>query len=436
MAATVVSAAPRCDAARAKRRIDRDPPKGSSPAMQDGLPPDWDCRPIAERHRAGLQALGLWLVDATRRPVPLKGLFPGFCERVAQTIVPAWRIHIGLEVLHPEISGTMLVWSDETIEFGERARHGVLQSPGYLNSPTKIVDDTERAYRRKLDADVSDMPLLQELQQMGSTDYFITPLPFLDTSRTRFLSFATRQPGGFDDDELKALDTASRLFSPYAERQVWKRIALDLLDTYVGARTSQRIVEGQIERGQVDWIEAAIWLADLRAFTRRSEVHAIRDVVELLNGWFGDMGVAIEAEGGEILKFIGDAVLAIFPVTPETDRGTACAAALAAAEAFCAKVDATNAERGLTGPDAVDFGIGLHLGEIAYGNIGAARRLDFTVIGPAVNRASRLEELTKTLRRRVLVSEPFRDACGRPLLDLGRHVLRDVEGTHRIFGIG
>ncbi|MGK9164906.1 adenylate/guanylate cyclase domain-containing protein [Inquilinus limosus] len=404
--------------------------------MQDGLPLDWDTRAIADRHRAGLQALGLWLVEATCRPVPLKGLFPGFCEQVSRTIVPAWRIHLGLEVLHPEISGTMLVWSDETIEFGERARQGVLQSPSYLNSPTKIVDDTERAYRRRLDSNVTDMPLLQELYELGSTDYFITPLPFLDTSRTRFLSFATRQPGGFDDDDLKALDTAARLFSPYAERQVWKRIALDLLDTYVGARTSQRIVEGQIERGQVDWIEAAIWLADLRAFTRRSEVRPIGEVVDLLNGWFGDMGVAIEAEGGEILKFIGDAVLAIFPVTAETDRGAACAAALAAAEAFCARVDAWNAERGLTGPDAVDFGIGLHLGEIAYGNIGAARRLDFTVIGPAVNRASRLEELTKTLRRRVLVSEPFRDACGRPLVDLGHHVLRDVEGTHRIFGIG
>ena len=404
--------------------------------MQDGLPPDWDTRPIADRHRPGLEALALWLVEASRQPVPLKGLFPGFCERVAQTIVPVWRVHIGLEVLHPEISGTMLVWSDEAIEFRERERQGIMQSTGYLTSPTKIVDDTERAYRRRLDADVGDMPLLQELQEQGSTDYLITPLPFLDTSRTRFLSFATRQAGGYDDDDLKALDTAARLFSPYAERQVWKRIALDLLDTYVGARTSQRIVEGQVERGQVDWIEAAIWLADMRAFTRRSEVHAIRDVVDMLNSWFGDMAVAIEAEGGEILKFIGDAVLAIFPVTPETDRGTACAAALAAAEAFCARVDATNAERGLVGPDAVDFGIGLHLGEIAYGNIGAARRLDFTVIGPAVNRASRLEELTKTLHRRVLMSEPFRDACGRPLLDLGEHVLRDVEGTHRIFGVG
>ena len=404
--------------------------------MQDGLPPNWDCRPIAERHRAGLQALGLWLVEATRQPVPLKSMFPGFCERVTETIVPAWRVNLGLEVLHPEISGTMLVWTDDSFEFRERERHHILQSPSYLTSPTKIVDDTERPWRRRLDADIPEMPLLEELRQLGTTDFFITPLPFLDTSRTRVLSFATRQPGGFDDDDLKALDTAARLFSPYAERQVWKRIALDLLDTYVGARTSQRIIEGQIERGEVDWIEAAIWLADLRAFTRRSEINAIGDVVAMLNGWFGDMGVAIEAEGGEILKFIGDAVLAIFPVTAETDRGTACAAALAAAEAFCARVDATNAERGLTGPDAVDFGIGLHLGEIAYGNIGAARRLDFTVIGPAVNRASRLEELTKTLRRRVLVSEPFRDACGRPLLDLGHHPLRDVEGTHRIFGIG
>jgi adenylate cyclase len=405
-------------------------------AMQDGLPPDWDSRPIAARHRPGLEALALWLVEATRQPASVKSMFPGFCQRVAETIVPVWRVNLGLEVLHPEISGTMLVWTDDSFEFRERERHQILQSPGYLNSPTKIVDDTERAWRRRLDVDTPGMPLMVELRDLGSTDFFITPLPFLDTSRTRVLSFATRQPGGFDDDDLTALDTAARLFSPYAERQVWKRIALDLLDTYVGARTSQRIVEGQVERGQVDWIEAAIWLADMRAFTRRSEVHAIRDVVAMLNAWFGDMAVAIEAEGGEILKFIGDAVLAIFPVTPDIDRGAACAAALAAAEAFCVRADAANAERGLVGPDAVDFGVGLHLGEIAYGNIGAARRLDFTVIGPAVNRASRLEELTKTLHRRVLVSEPFRDACGRPLVDLGPHVLRDVEGTHRIFGIG
>lgn len=404
--------------------------------MQDGLPPDWDCRQVAERYRPGLAALAIWLAEATRPPVLIKVLFPEFCEQVARTLVPIFRVSLGIEVLHPEISGTMLVWTDSSIEFREGEQRQFMYSPNYMNSPVRIVDDTDRPWRHRLDADSYDMPLLQELRDMGGTDYYIMPLPFLDTSRTRILSFATRHAGGFDVDDLAALDMAARLLSPYVEREMWKRTAVDLLDTYVGHRTSRLIVEGRIDRGDVDWIEAAIWLADLRGFTRRSEIHAIRDVVEMLNGWFGAMGEAIEAEGGEILKFIGDAVLAIFPVTAEIGRETACAAALAAAEAFCARVDASNAEQGLAGTDAVDFGVGLHLGEIAYGNIGAARRLDFTVVGPAVNRASRLEELTKTLRRRVLVSEPFRDACGRPLVDLGHHALRDVGGLHRIFGLG
>ena len=222
--------------------------------MQDGLPPDWDCRQVAERYRPGLAALAIWLAEATRPPVLIKVLFPEFCEQVARTLVPIFRVSLGIEVLHPEISGTMLVWTDSSIEFREGEQRQFMYSPNYMNSPVRIVDDTDRPWRHRLDADSYDMPLLQELRDMGGTDYYIMPLPFLDTSRTRILSFATRHAGGFDVDDLAALDMAARLLSPYVEREMWKRTAVDLLDTYVGHRTSRLIVEGRIDRGDVDWI--------------------------------------------------------------------------------------------------------------------------------------------------------------------------------------
>jgi adenylate cyclase len=185
-------------------------------------------------------------------------------EAPHDTVKGLWRASLGLEVLHPEVSGWQHVWTDKNLSVRASDRATAPTSESYLNSPTRIVDETARPFRRRLEAPCHDMPLLEDLRLAGASDYVMYPLPFLDRTRTAVVSFATREAQGFDAASLEALELTARLLSPYLERQVLRRIAVDLLDTYVGPRTGQRIIEGRVDRGAVEMIEAAIWFADLR----------------------------------------------------------------------------------------------------------------------------------------------------------------------------
>ena len=378
------------------------------------------------------EALARWLADeAPHRTV--QELFAGFCQEIVRSGIPVWRASLGLEVLHPEVSGWQHVWTSESLSMREADRATAATSPSYLNSPTRIVDETGRLFRRRLEAPCPDMPLLEELRLARGTDYVMYPLPFLDQTRTAVISFATQHLQGFDPRSLERLELATKLLSPYLERHVLRRIAVDLLDTYVGPRTGQRIIEGRVDRGAVEMIEAAIWFADLRGFTLLSEHSPIPAVLTHLNAWFGIIGEVVEAHGGEVLKFIGDAVLAIFPTSVERDRMEACRKALSAAQEFCRRTEAENALHRASGSPPLEHGLALHVGEVAYGNVGASHRLDFTVIGPAVNRASRLLDLAKRLDRPVIVSHALAREVDQPLVDLGRYQLRDVEKPQRVF---
>lgn len=376
--------------------------------------------------------LAVWLAKEATSGTAIDRLHSAYCNRLVENGVPIWRSTLALEMLHPEVSGSMSVWTAAETIVRESARAGVMQSPSYQNSPVRIVDETNRPYRRRLTEDVSAMPLLQELKESGATDYAIFPLPFVDRSRTAAISYATQREDGFADQEIEALEQAAILFSPYAERFVLRRIAIDLLDTYVGKRSGQRVYEGAIERGQVETIRAAIWLSDLRGFTHFSDLHSIDLVLSALNQWMEIAVSAIEDNGGEVLKFMGDALLAIFPAI-EGDATTPCRQALRAAERTCLETDRMNAERQAEGLPSIDFGIGLHLGNVAYGNIGGRARLDFTVIGAAVNHANRLQELSKHLTCRAIISSIFAEASGAPLVNLGQHPLRDVAEIHDVF---
>jgi adenylate cyclase len=380
----------------------------------------------------GFDGFGRWLSDEAPHD-SVESLFRAFCPELVRRGLPVWRASLGLEVLHPEVSGWQHVWTDETLSMREAPRATAALSPDYLRSPTKVVDETDETFRRRLNAPCPDMPLLEELRGQGATDYVMFPFPFLDRSRTAVVSYATRRPEGFSQGEIDGLALISRELGPYLERHVLRRIAADLLDTYVGPRTGRRIIEGRVDRGAYDTIEAALWFADLRGFTRLSETESIATVMACLNAWFGLMGEVIEAHEGEVLKFIGDGALAILPTSPVRSPARACRQAIQAARDFCTRVDAYNDAAGLDGRLPLAFGLSLHFGEVAYGNIGASHRLDFTVIGPAVNRASRLQELTKTLDRRVLISGAVAQSIAEPLVDLGRHRLRDVAEPEPVF---
>jgi adenylate cyclase len=379
-----------------------------------------------------VEDIALWLANDAPHGT-LEALFGTFCREIVRCGIPIWRASLGLEVLHPEISGWQHVWTDESLSVHGADRATAATSPSYMNSPTRIVDETGQPFRRRLVAPCPDLPLLEELRHAGASDYVMYPLPFLDQTRTAVISFASQRAQGFDTGSLERLEIATKLLSPYLERRVLRRIAVDLLDTYVGPRTGQRIIEGRVDRGAVEMIEAAIWFADLRGFTLMSERSPIPEVLAHLNAWFGLIGEVVEAHGGEVLKFIGDAVLAIFPTSPGQDRTVVCRRAVAAAQEFRRRTEAENALRRASSRPVLIHGLALHVGEVAYGNVGAAHRLDFTVIGPAVNRASRLLELAKGLERQVLVSRAVAREADQPLVDLGRHLLRDVEHPQQVF---
>ena len=372
-----------------------------------------------------------WLSEAAVGDKPVSVLHRELCEKLVSLGLPLWRSSLGLEWLNPEIEGSQFRWVAHEVETRTLPRGN--DASDYNNSPAKIVDDSHQAYRRRLDAPIRDMPLLEDLRQAGATDYYITPLPFIDRQRTAHISFATQRPGGFSDEEIADLTRAALLLSPYAERRVLRKIAIDLLTTYVGRRSAGKVYEGALDRGRAEIITATILIADLRGFTRYSDTHRIDNVLSTLNDFFDALVAAIEPHGGEVLKFIGDALLAIFPAIDHRDLPVT--PAIAAALEARRRIVALNAERAAAGRSLLKFGLALNVGEIAYGNIGSRTRLDFTAIGPAINHTSRLLEVAKKRNRDIVMSESFVRAAGRDFPSLGLHRLRDVAGEQQVYSL-
>jgi adenylate cyclase len=358
-------------------------------------------------------------------------LYVGYCQLIDRLICPLWRSSLGLEVLNPELSGSQLIWVEGALNRTEIGRAGMFSREDYLKSPVYVVDTTNRPFHWQGPQPVPDMELFHRLIPEGMTGYFIMPLPFQDATRTSTLSFASKQPGGFSDLELERLIVAARIFAPVAERWVLRHIALDLLAHYLGRVPAERVYAGQIERGDVTTIEAAILICDMRGFTAMTDRSGRGEIVVLLNRWFERIGVAIRDQQGDILKFMGDGLLAVFPL--QGARGATCDRALDAALGAIAETDALNAELAAEGGAPLRFGIGLHWGEVEFGNIGTRERLDFTVIGPAVNLASRLQELTKSLDTPILASAEFAAASTRALRDLGSRTVRGMAAEIGVF---
>ena len=362
-------------------------------------------------------------------------LFAGFCTRVSEWICPLWRSTLGLEVLNPELSGSQLVWREGALTRSEVNRAGIATRTDYLRSAIYVVDTTNRPFRWHLPQPVPDMELIERFhRENGMTDYFVMPLPFQDATRTSTMSFASIRAGGFSDLDLERLQMAARIWSSVAERWVLRHIALDLLAHYLGRGPAERVYAGQIERGDVTRIEAAILICDLRNFTAMTDNAQHGEIVTLLNRWFEAIGTAIGAHRGDILKFMGDGLLAVFPL--EEGRTATCDRALDAAQAALAGTDALNKMLAEEGRAPLAFGIGLHWGEVEFGNIGTRDRLDFTVIGPAVNLASRLQDLTKVVGTPILASAAFAAASSRKLRSLGGQRVRGIETEIGVFAPG
>jgi adenylate cyclase len=378
-----------------------------------------------------------WLVNGVADQPFLDNLFVELCERLRASSVPIDRATLHLRTLHPQFGGATIRWipGAENVVFTSVDR-GVWQRPDYLLSPLKPLYEGEvEGIRARLDLPKPEgaptYAIYDDLRAEGLVDYVALPMQFVSGTR-HACTWATRQSGGFTTAQLQAIADLLPVLAMVIEIRLNRRITKNILEAYVGKRSGARILAGEIDRGTGETIAAAIWHCDLRGFTMLSERWPRDDVIASLNAYFDTMAAPLVEAGGEILKFIGDAMLAIFPM----DEARACERAFRAALEAEAGMAALNAERRAAGQDELAFGLALHVGDVMWGNIGAQQRLDFTVIGPAVNVASRLDELSKELRRPLVVSGAFAGRCSRSraVLDrLGSYPLRGVEQAVEVF---
>ena len=275
---------------------------------------------------------------------------------------------------------------------------------------------------------------MEDLRAEGVTDYVALPLPFVDGTQNAS-TWTTKQPGGFTDEQLAALRQIVRPMARVIEIISLNRKASSLLDIYVGNRAGERILGGQIRRGHTETMNAAIWLSDLRGFTALSDRLPAETIVDILNNYFDCQVAAIRKHGGEVLKYMGDGLLAVFPIDEYVgDEQQVCSHVLEAAHESRASV----AEMRYPIGDAVEqfrFGVALHVGRILYGNIGGGNRLDFTCIGPAVNLAARLEKIASRLGRTVVASEGFAGICRGGWSELGEFPVAGFSKAARVYGL-
>jgi adenylate cyclase len=276
--------------------------------------------------------------------------------------------------------------------------------------------------------------MLRELAEVGGVDYLLLPLRFSDASMTLF-GVTTDRRRGFARGDLRKFELLAEALSPVFEVIKLRRVAKTLLDTYVGKRTGERVLKGLVKRGDGETIHAALWFSDLRDFTALTETLPPNKVLAMLNAYFEHVDAAVTPRGGEILRFIGDAMLIVFPAQTQREVDAACRAAVDGALDAFARLAALNLRRRQAGEPEIQFGVGLNVGEVIYGNVGAPARLDFTVMGPAVNRTARLEDLTKTLGVPLLMSAEFVAHLKQPVRSLGAHELKGVPRPQEVYAL-
>jgi adenylate cyclase len=379
-----------------------------------------------------------WLVRETHDQPFLDNLYAELCERLREEGVPLDRATMHLRTLHPQFMGARMLWRPGMAEpdmfFVEPQ---MLEDPRFLNSPIRALYDGAEGIRQRLDVPgdrgSEQYAIYDDLRAEGMTDYVALPMQFTDGKR-HATTWSTKEPGGFSTADLVELNDILHVLAMAVEIRMNRRITKNLLNAYVGRHAGERILSGDVRRGTGATVRAAIWNCDLRGFTRISEQWPRDDVIHWLNEYFDVMAAPVEKHGGEILKFVGDGMLAIFRL----ESAEACNSALRAAVEARRGMRELNRRRIERGSFELGFGLALHVGDVMYGNIGTVTRLDFTVIGPAVNVASRLQVLTKELRRQVLISAPFAFMCGCSaefLASLGRFPIRGVDEPLEVFGL-
>jgi adenylate cyclase len=402
-----------------------------------------------------IDALNAWLIKAGLRGEPEAALVSGFCERVVATGLPISRALVIIDTLHPVYEGRLVRWGHDPSQPAVR-EYGRTSLPEGVSDPLvsggaqpdvvarwqaspffQILQTGESLLRRRITAEsAAEFAVLADYRAVGMTDYVaminrFAPEGTIGEMDCIYSSWATARADGFDDAHVSTLMRVVPTLALAFKAAALARMTGTLMETYLGRDASRRVLSGRIMRGVADRIDAVIWFSDLRGFTRITD-STPEQIIPLLNDYADVIVSAIHAHSGDVLKLIGDGILAIFTAG---NRARACAAALAAATEARSKVTTLNARRAHAALPVTDMYVGLHIGEVFYGNIGSTERLDFTVVGPAVNEASRIAAMCRSVDQPMLVSEAFANVDGMRgrLVSVGRYALRGVAQPQELF---
>lgn len=377
-----------------------------------------------------------WLVDGARDAKSSQDVLLSLCEQLVACGVGINRVAVFVTTLHPNVMGRGFFWrrGKPDVDVAE-APYAVIETDEFKKNPiAKVYKEGVELRRRLCDPDCpDDFPILNQLREEGVTDYLAMPLPFTN-GEIHGATWSTESEGGFSDGEIAALHRIHPALSRLAEILALRRVAVNLLDAYLGHQSGTKVLSGQVQRGDGQEIFAVIWFCDLRGSTPLAESMSRQEFLNLLNDYFECMAGAVLDNGGEVLRFIGDAVLAIFPISEDGyELAEACQIASVAAKDAIGRMDVLNSKRAEAGEPELDFGIGLHLGNVMYGNIGTPDRIEFTVIGAAANEAARIESMCKELEQNFLLSGEVVKHLEGDWKSLGEHGLRGVGEKIEIF---
>jgi adenylate cyclase len=365
-----------------------------------------------------------WLIGPARQAASPQEIVGGLSERLLHAGVPLFRVRIGQSVANPLISAWGVIWSRVGGPESYTIPRGMLATGSYKGSPFEQVILTRKSFHHSLENLVvdKDHPVLFELAEGGSTDYLAVPILYGDGA-LQVSAFTTDRPGGFHDAEIKLIESLAPAIGAALEPAAMRHSMASLLEVYLGTGPADRIGKGAFRRGQTTEIDAAILITDLRDSTGLSERLQPDALLERLGAYFEIVVEAVRGQGGDVLKFVGDGVLAVFPVDGNGREAACQRAAGAIAAAF-----ANPAAAGMR------FVAALHVGPVVYGNIGSPDRLDFTVVGPTVNYLSRLEGVAKSLDRRAVCSKEVAAVlAGEAAISLGKQMLKGFTEPQEVF---
>jgi adenylate cyclase len=374
--------------------------------------------------------LSKWLISDARFLPGNPEVLTEFCDRVAAAGMPIERVSLHQRAFHPQYRGVSRIWRPGQALEEKFLDHGIEKTATYLESPVRLVVEERQSLNWHLDGNhMLPFPVLDELRERGFTHYVMDPLVYAVGIVNAF-AWATKRPGGFTAGEMQFIRDILPAYAAVTELKALRRFISGVLTTYVGAEAGKLVLDGQVRRGDVHEITAALMLVDLRDFTLMSDRLSPRAVIRMLNSYFDCVMPPVQAHGGEVVEIMGDGVLAIFQQSADRTAAEACGSALAAANAGLTALAERNQRHPAT---PLNAGIALHYGKVSYGNIGSGDRLDFTVIGPDVNMTARIERFCRELDRSLIMSEAFADTLNRPMWEIGHFELRGFAKMQRLF---